>query len=366
MKKFSPFILLVSSWMIAPHIHAQAPELPLDQIKLPPGFSITVWAHVPDARAMALGDKGTVFVGTKSAGKVYAITEQAGKRQVHVIANKLKMPAGVAFHDGTLYVSSVNKILRFDDIENSLTQPVSPHVITTDFPKETYHGWRYIAFGPDNWLYVSVGSACNVCETSLDRFALIVRIKPDGSNYEVFATGVRNAEGFDWHPQTKELWFTDISRNWLGDNLPPDELNYASQSGMNFGFPYCHGKATPDPKLGAKRDCSKFTLPATEFDPHVAPAGLQFYVGDMFPSEYRNNIFVAEHGSWNRSTKVGYQITRIQLNGNDVEQQEIFAEGWLQDNEAWGSPVDILTTPDGALLVSDDMAGVIYRISYDQ
>lgn len=363
--KLSYFVFSISLYATGTQINAQELTLPLDKIKLPAGFSIDIWARVPDAQAMTAGDKGTIFVGSKSAGNVYAITENNGKRQVRVIASKLKMPTGVAFHDGALYVSSINKILRFDNIENTLDHPAPPHVITTDYPKETYHGWRYIAFGPDNWLYVSVGSPCNICETDLDRFALISRIKPDGTNYEVFAKGVRNAEGFDWHPDTQELWFTDISREWMGDNLPPDELNHAPKKGMHFGFPYCHGSEVADPRLGAKHDCNKFTPPAVELDPHVMPKGMRFYTGNMFPVEYQRNIFIAEHGSWNRSTKIGYRIERIQLDKNKVAKKEIFAEGWLQNNEAWGKPVDVLITSDGAMLVSDDMAGVIYRISYN-
>lgn len=364
--KFLSFIFLVSLCAVTSQINAQVPELPLDKIKLPPGFSISVWANVPDARTMTLGDKGTVFVGSKSAGNVYAITENAGKRQIRIIASKLKMPNGVAFHDGALYVSSVNRILRFDNIENTLDQPLPPRIITADYPKETYHGWRFIAFGPDGWLYVPVGSSCNVCETDLEHYALISRIRPDGSNYEVFAKGVRNTEGFDWHPVTKALWFTDISREWMGDNLPPDELNHASNQGLDFGFPYCHGKEVSDPKLGAKRDCNKFIPPAVELDPHVAPMGMRFYTGTMFPAEYHNGIFIAEHGSWNRSTKIGYRLEWVQLEVNEVARKEIFAEGWLQENEAWGRPVDVLVMPDGALLASDDVAGVVYRISYDQ
>lgn len=364
--KLSRFVFSVSLCTISLQINAQESNLPLDKIKLPPGFSISVWAHVPAAQAMTLGDKGTLFVGSKSAGNIYAITENEGKRQVRVIASKLKMPTGVAFHDGALYVSSINKILRFDAIESALDHPAPPRIITTDYPKETYHGWRNIAFGPDDWLYVSVGSPCNICETDLDRFALISRIKPDGTNYEVFARGVRNTEGFDWHPVTKELWFTDISREWMGDNLPPDELNRAPEKGMHFGFPYCHGQEVADPKLGAKYDCNKFTPPAAELDPHVTPMGIRFYTGNMFPAEYHGNIFIAEHGSWNRSTKTGYRIERAQIEANKVIKKESFAEGWLQDNEAWGRPVDILIITDGAMLVTDDMAGLIYRISYNQ
>ncbi|MCC6916380.1 MAG: PQQ-dependent sugar dehydrogenase [Nitrosomonas sp.] len=364
--KFSSFIFLASLCALASQINAQEPELPLDKIKLPPGFSISVWAKVPDARTMALGDQGTVFVGSKAAGNVYAITEKEGSRQVHIIASKLKMPTGVAFHDGALFVSSVNKILRFDHIEVTLDQPAPARIITADYPKETYHAERFMAFGPDGRLYVSIGSSCNACEDNSDHFALISRIQPDGTGYEIFAKGVRNSEGFDWHPITKELWFTDISREWMGDNLPPDELNHASGSGLHFGYPYCYGKEVSDPKLGAKRDCNKFTPPAIELNPHVAPMGIRFYNGTMFPTEYHNSIFIAEHGSWNRSRKVGYQIERVQLNANKIIKKETFAEGWLQENQAWGRPVDILVMSDGALLVSDDMAGVIYRISYSQ
>lgn len=365
--KFSSFILMASLCALSFQNNAQTPELPIGNINLPSGFSISVWANVPDAHAMALGDKGTVFVGSKSAGNVYAITENEGKRQIRIIASKLKMPAGVAFHDGALFVSSVNKILRFENIENQLDQPAQPHIITADYPKETYHGRRFIGFGPDGWLYVPIGSTCNACELNLDQQALITRIRPDGSNYEIFAKGVRNTEGFDWHPVTKELWFTDISREWMGDNLPPDELNHAPKQDLHFGFPYCHGKEVADPKLGAKHDCNKFIPPAAELDPHVAPMGIRFYTGEMFPSEYRNNIFIAEHGSWNRSKKIGYRIERVQLdNASKIAKKEIFAEGWLQENEAWGKPVDVLVMPDGALLISDEMAGVIYRISYDK
>lgn len=366
MKPLSILSLTFLLYTFIASVNAQEPALPLDKVKLPPGFSISIWANVPDARAMALGDGGTVFVGSKSAGNVYAVTENKGKRQVRIIANKLKMPAGVAFFEGALYVSAVNRILRFDDIENTLDNPAPPHIINADYPSETHHGWRFIAFGPDGWLYVPVGAPCNVCETDPDRYALISRIRPDGTNYEVFAEGVRNTVGFDWHPTSKELWFTDNGRDWMGDDLPPDELNHAPAPGMHFGFPYCHGRELPDPKYGAKRDCSKSTPPAVEFDAHVAPLGMRFYTGKMFPSEYHNQIFIAEHGSWNRRMKIGYRLEWVQLEANKVINKEIFAEGWLdrESDEAWGRPVDVLVMPDGALLVSDDLAGVIYRISY--
>ncbi len=364
--KFLPLFSLVLLYTFISPANAREPALPLDKIQLPPGFSISVWANVPDARAMALGDKGTVFVSSKSAGNVYAVTENGGKRQVRIIADKLKMPTGVAFREGALYVAAVNRILRFDDIENTLDRPVPPHIITTDYPNETHHGGRFIAFGPDGWLYVPVGAPCNVCEADPDRYALISRIQPDGTNYQVFAAGVRNTVGFDWHPDTQELWFTDNSRDWMGDNLPPDELNHAPEQGMHFGFPFCHGQEVSDPKYGAKRDCNKSVPPAVELDPHVAPLGMRFYTGNMFPSEHHGQIFIAEHGSWNRSKKIGYRLEQVRLEADRVIEKKIFAEGWLQNEEAWGRPVDVLVMPDGALLISDDLAGVIYRVSYSQ
>ena len=342
----------------------QARSLPLDKIKLPAGFSIEVWAEVPNARGLTLGEKGTVFAGSTSEGKVYAITETDGRRKVTTLTSGLSLPLGVAFRDGALYASATDRILRFDDIEQNLDKPAKPAVVTDSFPNEKHHGGKFIAFGPDNLLYVAVGAPCNACEPDPSRFALISRIKPDGSGYEVFASGVRNTVGFDWHPETKELWFTDNGRDWMGDNVPPDELNRAPAKGMHFGYPYCHGSDIPDPKYGAKRDCSKLTPPAANFEAHVAALGMRFYTGKMFPAEYRNNIFVAEHGSWNRRNKIGYRLRLVKLKNNKVVKQEVFAEGWLENENAWGRPVDVLVMPDGALLVSDDFAGVIYRISY--
>jgi glucose/arabinose dehydrogenase len=343
---------------------AQSRPLPLDRIKLPPGFSIEVWAEAPNVRELALGKNGTVFAGSSSVGEVYAITETGGTRQVRAIARGLNMPIGVAFKDGALYVSAINRILRFDDIEGKLDQPGKPVIIFDGFPTESHHGGKFIAFGPDGLLYAPVGAPCNICEPDPDKFALISRMKPDGSGPEVFAQGVRNTVGFDWHPETKELWFTDNGRDWMGDNLPPDELNRAPRKGMHFGYPYCHAGDILDPKYGAKRDCGKLTPPVAKFEPHVAPLGMRFYTGKMFPKEYRNNIFVAEHGSWNRRNKIGYRVRLVRINDNKVINQEVFAEGWLEQENAWGRPVDVLVMPDGALLVSDDYAGVIYRISY--
>ena len=342
---------------------AQDRALPLEKIKLPPGFVIELWAEVPNARGLALGKNGTVFSGSSSEGKVYAITESAGKREVKTLAVGLTSPIGVAFKDGALYVSAINRILRFDDIENRLNEPGKPAVVTDIYPSEKHHGGKFIAFGPDGLLYVAVGAPCNICEPP-EPFASITRIKPDGTDFEIYAQGIRNTVGFDWHPETKELWFTDNGRDWMGDNQPPDELNRAPRKGMHFGYPYCHGGDIPDPKFGAKRDCSRTTPPEAKFDPHVAALGMRFYTGKMFPKEYQNSIFVAEHGSWNRRNKIGYRIKFVQLKNSKVVKQEVFAEGWLEQENAWGRPVDVLVMPDGALLVSDDYAGAIYRISY--
>jgi len=340
--------------------------LPLERIKLPPGFEITVFADdVPNARAMALGDRGTLFVGSMRAGRVYAIRVRDGKAAGTVtIASGLTMPVGVAFRDGALYVSDVSRILRFDGIEANLEKPGKPVVVSGRFPTDTHHGWKFIAFGPDGKLYVPVGAPCNICEPDPDRYANIMRMNPDGSGLEVYARGVRNSVGFDWHPQTKELWFTDNGRDSLGDDVPDDELNHARSAGMHFGYPYCHAGDVPDPEYGRKHPCSAFQGPAVRLGAHVAALGMRFYSGAMFPPEYRGSIFIAQHGSWNRSRKTGYRVMRVELKDGRPVRYVPFAEGWLNDERAWGRPVDVLVMPDGALLVSDDDAGAIYRISY--
>jgi glucose/arabinose dehydrogenase len=343
-------------------------NLPLSQITLPPGFTIEVFASdVVNARSMTLSPGGVLFVGTRKAGKVYAIVDRDKDNradQVYTIASGLNMPNGVAFRDGSLYVAEVSRILRFDDIESKLESPPKPAVVHDKFPTERHHGWKFIAFGPDDLLYVPVGAPCNICESQDPRFASITRMQPDGSGFEIFAHGVRNTVGFDWHPETKELWFTDNGRDMLGDDVPPDELNHAPKGGMHFGYPYCHGGTVKDPEFGGKRPCREFTAPAQNLGPHVAAIGMRFYTGRMFPEAYRNQIFIAEHGSWNRSTPIGYRVTLVKLEGSKAASYEPFAEGWLQGEKAWGRPADVLVMPDGALLVSDDAADVIYRISY--
>lgn len=344
------------------------PGVHLNEIQLPAGFKITIYAsNVENARSMTLGDKGTLFVSTRKAGNVYAIVDEDRNNQadeVITLAEGLNMPNGVAFRDGALYVAEVNRILRYDNIEARLNNPPKPAIVRDDFPTDRHHGWKFIRFGPDGMLYIPVGAPCNICRRDDERYASILRMHPDGKGLEIFAHGVRNTVGFDWHPDAKELWFTDNGRDWLGDDQPPDELNHAPQKDMHFGFPYCHGGDIPDPDYGAKYGCNQFAPPAIRLGPHVAALGMRFYTGSMFPPAYRNQIFIAEHGSWNRSVPIGYRITLVRLEGNRAVHYEVFAEGWLQDGKAWGRPVDVLVMPDGALLVSDDRAGVIYRISY--
>jgi glucose/arabinose dehydrogenase len=344
---------------------AQPSALPLESVKLPPGFSIELVARVENAREMALGAKGTLFVGSMQAGKVHAVRFKAGGApEVLTIASGLRLPVGVAFKDGALYVSAIDRILRFDDIENRLDSPPVPVVVSNKFPSDSHHGWKFIAFGPDGKLYVPVGAPCNICEPDPDRYANIMRMNQDGSGLEVYARGVRNSVGFDWEPANGELWFTDNGRDLLGDDSPPDELNHAPKPGMHFGYPYCHGGTIPDPEYGHRRPCRDFTAPEQNLGPHVASLGMRFYTGKMFPPSYRNQIFIAEHGSWNRSSKIGYRVTVVRLENGKPVAYEPFATGWLQGEKAWGRPVDVLVLPDGSLLVSDDYAGAIYRISY--
>jgi glucose/arabinose dehydrogenase len=284
--------------------------------------------------------------------------------ETYTLATGLNMPNGLAFRDGALFVTEVNRVWRYDNIEASLKAPPKPVLVNDSFPTDRHHGWKFTAFGPDGWLYIPVGAPCNVCERDDPRYSSIMRMKPDGTGAEVFAAGVRNTVGFDWHPVTKELWFTDNGRDMMGDDLPPDELNRAPRAGLHFGFPYCHGGTIADPEFGAKRPCGQFVPPARTLGPHVAALGMRFYTGTMFPAAYRQQIFIAEHGSWNRSVPIGYRVMLVKLKGNEVVSYEPFAQGWLQDRKPWGRPVDVLVMPDGALLVSDDLAGVVYRIAY--
>ncbi len=357
--------LLFAILAALPSASVPAQPLSLERLKLLPGFTIDVYAEVPEARSLALCPDGVVFVGSMRRGTVTALVPRAdGTPETVVIARGLNAPNGVACRDGALYVAEVGRILRYDDIARTLRESPQPRVVTDRYPKDGHHGWKFIAFGPDGKLYVPVGAPCNVCEPDPDRYALISRINPDGTGYEVFARGIRNSVGFDWDPRTKELWFNEHGRDMMGDDMPSDELNHAPRAGLNFGFPYCHQGDTPDPQFGS-RPCAGFTPPALKQGGHVAPDGLRFYTGGMFPPEYRNRIFIAQHGSWNRSSKNGYRVMMATLKDNQVERYEPFIEGWMENEKVWGRPVDLLVMPDGALLVSDDHAGVVYRVTYD-
>lgn len=343
----------------------------LKKIQLPPGFKIEVYASdVTNARSMTLSPGGTLFVGTRDEGSVYALRDEDGDFKIdkkYVLATGLKMPNGVAFRDGDLYIAEVSRILKLEGIENKLASPPQPVIVYDKYPDKTHHGWKYIAFGPDGKLYVPVGAPCNICEEEDEIFASITRLNPDGTGMEVVQHGIRNTVGFTWHPETKELWFTDNGRDWLGDDLPACELNHAPQDGMHFGYPYCHQGDLPDDRFGKKRPCSDFTPPAQKLGPHTAPLGVEFYTGKMFPETYKHQILIAEHGSWNRSKKIGYQVAMVTLENGKATSYKPFASGWLDKatDEVWGRPVDLEFLPDGSMLVSDDFANAIYRIYYE-
>lgn len=356
--------LLALCLCCATSVTAQSPAIPLDRISLPPGFKIEIFARLESPREMTLGAGGMVFAGSR-AGNVYAIASRPGApARVTTVASGLQTPIGVAFRAGALYVSATDRILRFDDIERRLDAPPKPTLISNAFPNSGGHGGKFIAFGPDGKLYVPVGAPCNICEPDPDRYANLMRMNPDGSGLEVFARGIRNTVGFDWAPDTQELWFTDNGRDMLGDDAPPDELNRAEKSGMHFGYPYCHGGTIADPEYGRKHACSEFAAPAQNLGAHVASLGMRFYTGTQFPGDYRGRIFIAEHGSWNRSRKAGYRVSVVKVEAGKAIAYQPFATGWLQGQQAWGRPADVLVMPDGSLLVSDDYAGAIYRISY--
>jgi glucose/arabinose dehydrogenase len=340
-----------------------AANLDLDDIQLPPGFEIEVFADVPNARSLSLGDEGTIFVSTRRSDSVYAVVPNtSGDPDVIKLTDDLDMPNGIAFFNGDLYVAENSRVTRYANIESSLLDVPAAEVLDIDLPSESHHGWRYIGFGPDEKLYISIGAPCNICDR--DGFGQIVRMDPDGSNREVFAEGIRNSVGFTWHPETGELWFTDNGRDRLGDDVPPDELNRAPQRGLHFGFPYCHAGYVIDPEFGKGKSCSDYTPPMQKLGPHVASLGVKFYSGTMFPAKYRGQIFIAEHGSWNRTEKIGYRISTVRLEQGIPAAYESFATGWLQGQSVSGRPVDILQLADGSLIVSDDTAGKLYRISY--
>ncbi len=367
-------LILAASLLASGLTHA---ALPLEKLNLPEGFSISVYADkVKNARQMALGDKGTVFVGSRSAGLVHAVIDSdkdGTADKVIKIASDLVMPSGLTFKDGDLYVSEVSQIRKFSNIEANLDSPGKGEIIINDLPSDRHHGWKNIDFGPDGQLYVPVGTPCNVCitkggeEFDDERYDSILKYDLTTKKRTWVARGVRNSVGFDWHPKTQELWFSDNGRDWMGDDLPPCEINRVSEEGQHFGYPYIHGGDIPDPDFGEGKKPEDYTPPVARLGAHVAPLGIHFYQGAQFPAEYKNKLFVAEHGSWNRSSKVGYRVMMATTTETGVEKYETFIDGWLQPgDEVWGRPVAFLPMPDGSLLISDDFADAIYRVTYQK
>lgn len=349
----------------APPIPAAADKLPTAKLKLPPGFNIEVYASgMANARSLREGDKGTVFVGSRLVDKVYAITNKDGKRSVKILASGLYRPNGLAFHKGTLYIAELSKISKIENVEDKLDNPPKPTLVYDDLPKDEAHGWKFIGIGPDNKLYVPIGQPGNNVMPS-DKHAQIRRMNLDGSGVEVVALGVRNTVGFDWNPATKELYFTDNGRDWLSEDIPEDELNRVKKVGEHFGSPYCYQGNFTDPEFGWGRACSEFTAPVGLMGPHTAALGMRFYTGDMFPKNFKNTIFVARHGSWNKSKKEGGDVVAVTLNKDGtVKSVQPFLTGFIEDNKYIGRPVDVQQMKDGSLLVSDDWNGAVYRITY--
>lgn len=349
----------------APPFPTPADKLQIGKLKMPKGFKLEVYiSGIANARSLRIGDKGTVFVSNRQLDKVYAVVERNGKREAKVIASGLDRPNGLAFHNGTLYIGEGTKISKLEKIEENLDNSGKPVVIYSDLPNHQSHGWKFIAIGPDNKLYINVGAPCNICEPP-DTNAQIRRINLDGSGAEVFARGVRNSVGFDWHPITKDFYFTDNGRDWLSEDLPEDELNRVTKLGQHFGFPYCHQGNFTDREMGWGRSCDEFTPPVALIGPHSAALGMRFYTGSLFPREYRNAIFIARHGSWNRTRKIGGDIVVAKLNiDGTVKSVQPFITGFLDNNEYWGRPVDVQFMKDGSMLISDDYAGAVYRVTY--
>jgi glucose/arabinose dehydrogenase len=349
-----------------PPLAAAADKVPVDKLKVPKGFKVEVYASgIPNARSLRLGDKGTVFVSNRTLDKIYAIVDKGGKREVKVIAKDLYRPNGIALHDGTLYIAELSQISKIEKIEDNLDNTPKPTVIYSDLPKDEPHGWKYLTVGPDNKLYFNVGAPCNICLPP-PTHAQIRRVNLDGSGAEVVARGTRQIVGMDWHPTLKQLYFTENARDWLSEELPNDKLNRLTQPGKdNFGYPYCHQGNIPDPEFGWGHSCDEFTKPVALLGPHSAPLGIKFYTGNAFPAEYRGQAFIARHGSWNKSKKIGGDIVVAKLNKDGtLKSLDTFLTGFIQDNNYVGRPVDLLVMKDGSLLISDDYAGAVYRVSY--
>ena len=362
--RYVPLLLL----LILPRLHAA--DLPVERLQLPAGFEIEIWVeNIDNARQMAIGDGGTLFVGSRGAGKVYAVPKINGDqpKRVLTLATGLASPSGIAFRDGDLYVADVNRLYRYRDIESHLLDVPQPELVFEDIPSDRMHGWKNIAFGPDGLLYIPVGAPCNICEPG-QPYASLHRLNLDTLELELVAEGIRNTVGFDWHTETGELWFTENGRDMLGDDIPPCEINVITQEGQHFGYPYLHGTSVPDPDFAIQKpDGLEISTPALDLGAHVAPLGLLFYRGDMFPASYQQKILVAEHGSWNRSDKIGYRIMVGDVVDHSVQNYRPFIQGWLQPGDiTWGRPVAFEMLDDGSLLISDDYASVIYRVSYSQ
>lgn len=354
---------------IAPHLTGRpSSELPISKLKVPAGFQVEVYAEgIPDARSLALGDKGTVFVSNRNLKDIHAIVDRGGKREVKKVLTGLDTPNGIAFRDGTLYVAEHTRILAYEGIEDRLDSAPQPRVVIDGLPRQVGHFWKYISFGPDGKLYFNIGAPGNIVMPGYIQGS-ISRVDVKTGKMEEYARGVRNSVGFDWHPQTKQLWFSEHARDWMGEDMPSDELNKVTRQGEHFGYPFCHQGDTLDPEFGKYRSCSEFTPPVLNLGGHVAPLGVRFYTGSMFPPEYRNSLFVAQHGSWNRTVKQGYNVIRVTVDGKGNAKSQPFLEGFLVDPKGnpptWGRPVDMLVMRDGSMLVSDDYNGIVYRISY--
>jgi glucose/arabinose dehydrogenase len=355
-------LVLIILMLLPPSVSC-SDSLLTERIKLPDNFRIEVYASdIQSARAMTFAEDGTLFAGSKN-GNVYAITKS---RDVYIVDKGLDLPIGIDYHNNDLYVSDLSKIRKYKNILKHLKQRPIPVIINDNLPGDTHHGGKFIKIGPDNKIYLTIGAPCNVCLKVDERYATISRMDINGGNFEVYAKGVRNSVGFDWHPGTGELWFTDNGRDWMGDYEPPDELNRSNNTRQHFGFPFVHGRQIKDPDYGDRKPEINFIPPEYELPAHTASLGMRFYTGNMFPDYYKNGIFVAEHGSWNRSTKIGYRVSFIKITNNKAASYEIFASGWLDNNNSWGRPADVEPGPDGALYVSDDKADAIYRIYYDK
>jgi glucose/arabinose dehydrogenase len=356
---------------LAPIAQPPAPkaagEIPVDKIKVPAGFKVSLWAHgINNAREMVWGDKGTLFVSSRVAGNVYALVDKGDAREVKVIAKGLNLPNGVAFKNGTLYIAEVSRITKMVGIEDKLDNPPAMEVVYDILPRDLPHGWKHLAFGPDGKLYFNIGAPCNICVPP-DTHANLSRVNPDGTGFEYVAHGVRNSVGFDWHPITKKLYFTTHGRDWMGEDSPSDRFDVVTKKGQHFGYPFCHAGDMLDPEFGKGKSCNDYVKPLLKTGPHVAGNGVEFYTGAMFPAEYQNRAFLAQRGSWNRSKKIGFRVMMVTIDAKGgVAKYEPFAEGWLQGDEVWGRPVYTRTMKDGSLLIADDYAGAIYRVSYSR